>query len=95
MMVWVLSIVAVDTECYAEGPDVSVWVYGSMDAAVQDAQAWYIRWTGDDGEEEPQTGHVLRMLEEGRFVSVERGSMDVEIAIREREVLEKTGRICL
>ena len=85
--VWVLTIIAVDRECYAEGPDVRTLVYGYVDDAVKYAQDWYVRFTGDDAEDEPETPHVLTTLQMGRYISLERGNMDLEISIREKPVL--------
>jgi len=84
--VWVVTIIAVDRMCYAEGPDVRTLVYCYVDDAVEYAKNWYVRFTSDD-EDEAETRHVLATLEMGRYISLERDTIDLEISIREKPVL--------
>ena len=80
--VWTLTFVAVDTECYAEGPDARVSVWRSRAAALDAAKALYLSWTGDDELDED----LFRQLDAGIDGQIERGSFDLSVSIEEKEI---------
>lgn len=87
--IWVVTIARADVED-GEGVETDTLLHATREGAGKAAYEWYLEWTGDDCEEEPETPEVRDQLFSHRpeRVELERGAWDLVIAIEQREVGE-------